>query len=83
MYNMDYGMYYECRCFSCHNGNLLHFDQGSEYSSKFPRNKDRVGLLVDMRTRTLEVTLPPSMLLCVRVCVRVRACACTRLRLKS
>ena len=42
-------------CFSCHNGNLLHYDQGSEYSSKLPRVGDRVGLLVDMKARTLEI----------------------------
>ena len=42
-------------CFSCHNGNLLHYDQGSEYSNKLPRAGDRVGLLVDLVSRTLEV----------------------------
>jgi hypothetical protein len=42
-------------CFSCHNGNLLHYDQGSEYSKMLPRSGDRVGLLVDMKAHTLEV----------------------------
>jgi len=42
-------------CFSCHNGNILHYDHGAEYSKKLPREGDRVGLMVDMDARTLEI----------------------------
>jgi hypothetical protein len=42
-------------CFSCHNGNLLHFDAGSKYSRRLPRTGDLVGLQVDMDMRSLEM----------------------------
>lgn len=42
-------------CFSCHNGNLLHFDTGSKYSKRLPRTGDLVGLQVDMDMRSLEM----------------------------